>query len=224
MAGQADHRFAKEAQGYCAAARTRAGAVTTLKIILLGAGNAAVLDNVAPGVFDNAIDARWTAEFLDDARHHLAVALDDDQVVGMASAVHYVHPDKPPELWVNEVAVAATHQGRGIGRRLLEALFERGRALGCRQAWVATEPSNSAARRLYAAVGGEESPEPFVMVEFRLDRGGTRVGSGVRTHFDRRASANRFGSGFRQSWSLSENRELARPLRRFRHPKSPTAN
>jgi ribosomal protein S18 acetylase RimI-like enzyme len=86
----------------------------------------------------------------------------------MASAVHYVHPDKPPELWINEVGVAPTHRAQGIGRRLLEALFERGRASGCRQAWVATEPGNMAARRLYAVAGGKEAPEPFVMVEFRL--------------------------------------------------------
>jgi len=57
---------------------------------------------------------------------------------------------------------------QGIGRRLLEALFERGRALGCREAWVGTDPSNTPARRLYAAVGGEEAAEPFVMVNFRL--------------------------------------------------------
>jgi hypothetical protein len=29
-----------------------------------------------------------------------------DTVVGFASAVHYVHPDKAPELWINEVGVA----------------------------------------------------------------------------------------------------------------------
>ncbi len=139
-----------------------------MTIRLLGAADARVLENVALGVFDHAIDARWTAEFLADPRHHLAVAVDGDQVVGMASGVHYVHPDKPPELWVNEVAVAATHRRRGIGRQLLEALFEHGRLLGCRQAWVATEPSNTAARRLYASGGGEEAREPFVMVEFRL--------------------------------------------------------
>jgi GNAT superfamily N-acetyltransferase len=140
----------------------------SVRIQLLGPGDAGVLGNVAAGVFDNPIDCRWTVEFLGDARHHLAVAVDGDQVVGMASGVHYVHPDKAPELWVNEVAVAPAHRGRGIGRRLLEALFEHGRSLGCGQAWVATEPSNAAARRLYAAVGGKESPEPFVMVEFRL--------------------------------------------------------
>jgi GNAT superfamily N-acetyltransferase len=137
-------------------------------IRILGRGDAPVLNHVAEGVFDNAVDPRWAAEFLDDPRHHLAVAVENDWVVGMASAVHYVHPDKAPELWINEVAVAPAHRGRGLGRRLLEALFERGRALGCVQAWVATEPSNTPARRLYAAVGGVEAPEPFVMVEFDL--------------------------------------------------------
>ena len=137
-------------------------------IRILGAGESDVLANVAADVFDNAVDPRWTAEFLNDSRHHLAVAVEDGQVVGMASAVHYVHPDKPPELWINEVAVAPEHRRRGLGRRLLAALFARGRALGCRQAWVATEPANTAARRLYAAAGGEESPVPFLMVEFDL--------------------------------------------------------
>src|SRR5258707_2784443 len=137
-------------------------------IRLLGPGDAAVLSDVAENVFDNEIDARWTAEFLSDPRHHMVVAMLDERVIGMASAVHYVHPDKPPELWVNEVGVAPPYWRRGIGRRLLEALFERGRALGCREAWVGTDQSNTPARRLYAAVGGEEAPEPFVMVSFRL--------------------------------------------------------
>jgi ribosomal protein S18 acetylase RimI-like enzyme len=141
--------------------------VSDIAIRVLGPDEASVLDHVAPGVFDNLIDARWTSEFFADARHHLAVALDEATVVGMASAVHYVHPDKPPELWVNEVGVAPTHQGRHIGRRLLRALFERGRELGCCEAWLGTEVSNAAARRLYAALGGTE--EPFVLVSFRLD-------------------------------------------------------
>ena len=143
----------------------------SLTIRILGPGDASVLARVAPGVFDDAVNAGWTAEFLADSRHHLAVALDGDLVVGMASAVHYVHPDKPPELWVNEVAVAPPYWRRGIGRQLLEALFARGRALGCREAWVGADQSNAPARRLYAAVGGEEAPEPFVMVSFRLDPG-----------------------------------------------------
>lgn len=139
---------------------------STLTIRILGPSDAPVLNCVAPGVFDNAIDPRWAAEFLADPRHHLAVALIGKQVVGMASAVHYVHPDKPPELWVNEVGVAPSHQRQGIGKQLLQALFVHGRALGCREAWLGTEETNVAARRLYAAVGGQE--EPMVYVTFQL--------------------------------------------------------
>jgi hypothetical protein len=71
-------------------------------IRLLGPGDACVLDDVAPDVFDNAIDPRWTAELLADPRHHLAVAIMNDRVVGMASAVRYVHPDKASQFWINE--------------------------------------------------------------------------------------------------------------------------
>lgn len=134
-------------------------------IRMLGAADARVLDRVAPGVFDNAIDPRWTAEFLADPRHHMAVALLDGQVVGMASALHYVHPDKGPELWVNEVGVAPSEQRQGIGKKLLETLFARGRALGCTEAWLGTEEGNVAARRLYAAAGGKEEPMVYVTLD-----------------------------------------------------------
>jgi ribosomal protein S18 acetylase RimI-like enzyme len=134
---------------------------------MLGRHEAAVLDRAAPGVFDHAIDARWTAEFLADARHHLAVAILDGEVVGMASAVHYVHPDKPPELWVNEVGVAPTCHRRGIGKRLLSVLFAHARTLGCTEAWLGAEESNVAARRLYASAGGAEAP--MVYVTFNLE-------------------------------------------------------
>lgn len=140
---------------------------TAPTIHLLGPGDAHVLDDVATDVFDHAIDPRWRDEFLADPRHHLVVALLDGQVVGMASGVHYVHPDKPPELWVNEVGVTPSRRRQGIGRKLLAALFDRGRSLGCREAWLGTEEDNAAARRLYAAAGGHE--EPMVYVTFSLD-------------------------------------------------------
>lgn len=139
---------------------------TGVVIRMLDSGDAAVLDRVAPDVFDHAIDPRWTAEFFADPRHHLAAAIDDGQVVGFASGVHYLHPDKPPELFINEVGVAPTHQGQGIARRLMETLLEHGRALGCTQAWVGTEQTNTAANRLYASAGGV--PEEFVLYAFRL--------------------------------------------------------
>ena len=128
----------------------------------------AQLASVAPDVFDGPVSPRLAAEFLADPRHHIAVAVDHGVVVGMATGVHYVHPDKAPELWINEVGVAPSHHRRGLGRRLLEALLERGRELGCTQAWVLTHRENVAAMRLYASGGGVEATPPPVMFEFEL--------------------------------------------------------
>ena len=92
-----------------------------IEIRILASGDEGMLGHVAAGVFDHDVDPDLTAEFLRDPRHHLAVALEGTLVVGFASAVDYVHPDKPRELWINEVGVAPSHQRQGIGRRLLAA-------------------------------------------------------------------------------------------------------
>jgi GNAT superfamily N-acetyltransferase len=139
----------------------------TIAVRLLGSDEADVLDNVAPDVFDHQIHPRWCAEFFADPRHHLVVALDGDLVVGMASGVHYVHPDKAPELWINEVAVAPTHHGQGIGRRLVTTLVQHGATLGCGEAWVLTSPANEPARRMYVAAGAVDD-ELSVMYTYRM--------------------------------------------------------
>jgi aminoglycoside 6'-N-acetyltransferase I len=128
----------------------------------------AVLERVADEMVDHPIVPAAAAEFLRDPRHHLAVAMDDGVVVGCASAVLYVHPDKArPELWIHEVG-AASHRRRGIGRRLMDVLFETGRAADCSEAWVLTEESNHAARGLYAAAG-RRAEGCQVMFTFPLD-------------------------------------------------------
>jgi aminoglycoside 6'-N-acetyltransferase I len=141
----------------------------TAEIRILCAGDDKVLARVAPGVFDHEVDASLAREFLSDARHHIAVAVEDGLVVGFASAVHYVHPDKPPEVWVNEVGVAPPYRCRGIAGGLLNALFEVARSLGCAEAWVLTDRENTPAMRLYASLGGEEAPADQVMFTFRFD-------------------------------------------------------
>lgn len=136
---------------------------------ILQAGDHALLMNVAPEVFDNDLDARLTREFLLDDRHHIAVAIDNGQVIGFASGVHYIHPDKPAEMWINKVGVADTHQGRGIGKAIMKTMLEHARALGCVNAWVLTERSNKAAMALYTSTGGRESAPDEVMLTFPLD-------------------------------------------------------
>lgn len=141
-----------------------------VEIRLLAPGEHHVLDDVAPDVFDHPVDPWATRAFLTDPRHHIAVALDGGHMVGFASAVHYVHPDKAhPELWINEVGVAGSHRRRGIARGLLDVLLGVARQTGCAQAWVLTERSNAAAMALYASAGGATAPEDAVMYSFPLD-------------------------------------------------------
>ncbi len=124
------------------------------------------MGNVAGDVFDEAVNPAWAAAFLDDPRHHICVALDEGVIVGFASAVHYIHPDKPPQLWINEVGVAPTHHRSGIGKAIIAHLLAHSRALGCSEAWMLTEEDNVAARALYRAAGASESP--CIMASFPL--------------------------------------------------------
>lgn len=136
---------------------------------MLGPQESHLLDGVVDGVFDHVVDARWAGAFFADERHHLAVALDGASIVGMASAVHYVHPDKAPELWINEVGVAESHQRRGLASALLRTLLDHGRALGCTDAWVLTEPDNLAANALYLRSGGVLEPASLYAWSLRDD-------------------------------------------------------
>ena len=135
---------------------------------VLGPRDDELLLNAAAGVFDNPPHAKLTAEFLTDPRHHIVVAIDAGQVVGFVSALHYVHPDKAAELWLNEVSVASSHQDRRLARRMLQDMLALGRQLGCRCAWVLTHRANTPAMRLYAAAGGVAEPTPSILFEFEL--------------------------------------------------------
>ena len=142
-----------------------------VEVRLLGPDDAPRVDGADPGLFDGPVVAARTREVLADPRHHLVGALEGGSLVGFVSAVHYLHPDKPPELFVNEVGVRETHRRRGLARRMLAVLLEHGRALGCVGAWVLSDGENEAAHRLYAAAGGVRLAAP-AMHAFALEGGG----------------------------------------------------
>ena len=140
-----------------------------MEIKLLKPMDAHVLNQVAADVFDDPIVESSAREFLADPSHRLVVALDHDVVVGFVSAVIYLHPDKPaPELWINEVGVAPTHQRQGIGKRLMQTVLEEAKRSGCTEAWVLTERDNLPAMAMYTSTGGIETPPDSVMFTFKL--------------------------------------------------------
>jgi len=130
--------------------------------------NADLLESVAPGVFDNEIRPEYAQAFLDDPRHAMFVAVDDGTVIGMASSFEYFHPDKPQQLFINEVGVAPTHRRRGIGRKLVEALISYAERRGCTYAWLGTDSDNRAGQACFSSVPDVEAPQTFLLYEWDL--------------------------------------------------------
>ncbi|HUV33165.1 MAG TPA: GNAT family N-acetyltransferase [Devosiaceae bacterium] len=132
-------------------------------------GDAAVLGNVSPDVFDNAIKPELAEAYLAEPLFHLVVALDGDKVVGMASGLVHFHPDKQPEFLVNEVGVDDAYLRRGIGTRLMSAILEAARGAGCREVWLGTEAANAVALGLYRSIMREgDAEEAMSVFTYRL--------------------------------------------------------
>jgi len=137
-----------------------------VEIRRVGADDAGLLARVADDVFDDDIDAVRTAAYLADKNHMLIVAIEDGVVVGQTAGIVHRHVDQPTELYIDNLGVTPELRRRGIARRLVEDLIAWGKAQGCEEAWVGTEPDNEAARGLYVAMGGEVVD--IVMYEYEL--------------------------------------------------------
>ncbi|MEL6522806.1 MAG: GNAT family N-acetyltransferase [Pseudomonadota bacterium] len=116
-----------------------------------------LFNNVADGVFDGPVRADQLQAFLNSESHVIVLARAGGVVVGFASAVIYLHPDKPPQLWINEVGTAPTWHRQGIASKVVQTMIELARARGWQEPFVLTDDDNAAARALYAKLGGTES-------------------------------------------------------------------
>lgn len=138
----------------------------TIQIVRLTAANADLLSKVGEDVFDTEIVPARLRAYLAEPGNLMIVAVDGDLVIGQAAAVIHKHPDKPDELYIDEVGVSPDWRQRGIARRMMQALFALGRSMGCQASWLATEVENLPARRLYESFG--EDGVEIVMFDFDL--------------------------------------------------------
>jgi aminoglycoside 6'-N-acetyltransferase I len=137
-----------------------------VKVRSLSLEDVSLVLETEPGLFDHGIQANLISEFLGDPRHHMVAAFERGSIIGFLSALHYVHPDKPAELWINEVSVAPAHRNKGVGKALIAEALSIGRELGCKEAWVLTGRKNEPAKALYASSGGTAAHA--VMYSFEL--------------------------------------------------------
>jgi ribosomal protein S18 acetylase RimI-like enzyme len=88
---------------------------------------------------------------------HVLVADVGGQIVGTATGL-----EEHESLHVCSLAVHPDHQGRGIARRLIEALEHIARQRGCRKLWLQTAWAMTEAIALYRQLGYlQEGYQPF---------------------------------------------------------------
>lgn len=120
----------------------------------------------AADVFDGPCAPERVRAYLSDARLHMILAVEDDLLVGMCSGVHYFHPDKPNEMFINELGVAETHRRRGFATRLVTAMCDLARGLECKAAWVIADPTEEAVG-FYQSLGVRQDGDHLAM--FTID-------------------------------------------------------
>ncbi|MEC9344014.1 MAG: GNAT family N-acetyltransferase, partial [Pseudomonadota bacterium] len=82
------------------------------------------------------------------------VAVDDaHRLVGLA---HYLYHgatwSSTPRCYLNDLFTAPEARGKGVGRKLIEAVYAKADAHGAGQVYWLTQDSNATARRLYDGV------------------------------------------------------------------------
>lgn len=94
-----------------------------------------------------------------DLRNGLAVlAMKGNQPVGycLGLVMHSADPSIGKRLLIHGIGVVPEHRGRGLGRSLCTTVMHRAARMGMREAELVVDSTNTAAIRMYEAIGFEQ--------------------------------------------------------------------
>ncbi len=101
----------------------------------------------------------WVRESLGDLSYpdsRAFVAERDGEVMGFVCVSERAHFTGEVDAYIGELVVSKAAEGAGVGRALVAAAEDWGRARGRKRVVVDTGAANIAARRFYAALGFDE--------------------------------------------------------------------
>lgn len=112
------------------------------------------------------IDIKLIAEncqnLLSEANSHILVAEIEGIIVGFVNfTTRKTILHRGLSGLIDELIVAESYHGKGIGRQLISIAIEKGRKLGCCEVEVSTEKTNIKAREFYIQCGFTERGELF---------------------------------------------------------------
>ncbi len=112
---------------------------------------------VPPEVYDTAF-ARLAGN--DPVEFNGLMALVDDAPAGLAHYLLHRHMWKTENVcYLQDLYADPAHRGAGVGRALIEAVYQRADAAGAPSVYWLTQDNNHTARRLYDRIGRQT---PFI--------------------------------------------------------------
>jgi len=86
------------------------------------------------------------------------LAVDGERIVGLASVYADILSIRyGPRCWLQDLVVASTHRGEGIGAKLIEAASEWARERGCTHLALSSGEGRKDAHRFYRSQGMSQS-------------------------------------------------------------------
>ena len=102
------------------------------------------------------MDVERLAAIVGNPHSALFVAWRGEEMVGALTVLHYTAPVND-KIWIEDVVVAPSARGEGIGRGLVKAALEWGREyFPTSKFYLTSNPTRTAARALYSSLGFEE--------------------------------------------------------------------
>ncbi len=116
---------------------------------LVDEDNRDLLGNIDKGVFEAPVREDFLDACLANPHQFLIVAVAEGKVVGKAISYVFHFPDKPSEIYIEEIDVAKKWRRQGVATGLMNAVAQEGRRRGIAEYWLVTEKDNDGARALY---------------------------------------------------------------------------
>lgn len=99
----------------------------------------------------------WSRFFDASEPMHANVAVEDGGIVGLVHFLFHRNMTRiAPVCYLSDLFTVPAMRGRGVGRMLIESVYERARADGCKRVYWHTKDDNAAARKLYDTLATHE--------------------------------------------------------------------
>ncbi len=107
-------------------------------------------------------------EFLKGARNHVYIALENEDIAGLAFGYVLETFYSEPMFYIHSIDVTEGYRRKGLGTALMNLMIDECRKKGIRECFLVTSKSNKPAVRLYESTGGKSFSHDDIVYDWKL--------------------------------------------------------